>query len=144
MQQIGIDMKSRILVAALAANSVFSALTGIVLSVGAVSVSDWLGVPTEVTLGIGLGLLPFALLVAKTARHPEWSLVIGVVVADLLWVVGAVVVLVLFPTSLSTQGSWALGAVTVVVGVLAVLQVAGLGDDKRDRQAGSASWEQSA
>lgn len=120
------EVKSNLLVRALAANSTFSGVTGVVLIVAAVPLSDWLGVPAWMLVLVGAGLLPFAFLVARTARDPEPSSVIRVIVADVSWVLGAGVILFGFPGWMSGQGLWALAIVTGLVALFATLQAAGL------------------
>jgi len=123
-------MPSTILTRTLAANAGFSAVTGVSLVVGAVPLSRWLGIPTWLTITVGIGLLPFALAVAMAARNPRRSTVRRVIAADLTWVIGATVVLIGFPQSMSTAGVWALGLVTVAVADFAALQAIALGRRK--------------
>ena len=123
---MGMEVKSNLLIRALAANSAFSALTGAVLIAASVPLSDWLGVPTWLTALIGAGLLPFAFVVGRTARDPEPSRVIQVIIADVSWVIGAAVILFGFPSWMSGQGLWALAIVTGGVALFAVLQTVGL------------------
>jgi len=52
--------------------------------------------------------------------------VLQVIAADIAWVLGALIV-VFVPRSMSTEGLWALGAVTAAVAVFAMLQMIGLG-----------------
>ncbi|HEY7823188.1 MAG TPA: hypothetical protein VIG24_10155, partial [Acidimicrobiia bacterium] len=54
------------------------------------------------------------------------SQVIQVIGADTAWVIGAVIVILVFPGSMSTAGLWALGGVTTVVALFALLQTDGL------------------
>lgn len=119
-------MPSKILTRTLVANAGFSVVTGVILIIGAVPLSRWLGIPTWLTIAVGVGLLPFALAVAKTARSPRRDTVRQVIVADIAWVIGAAVVLIGFPRSMSTAGLWALGLVTVAVADFAALQMIGL------------------
>lgn len=119
-------MPSNILTRTLAANAGFSVVTGVTLIIGAVPLSRWLGIPTWLTIAVGVGLLPFALAVAKTARSPRRDTVRQVIVADIAWVIGAAVVLIGFPRSMSTAGLWTLGLVTVAVADFAALQMIGL------------------
>lgn len=119
-------MPSKILTWTLAANAGFSVVTGVILVIGAVPLSRWLGIPTWVTIAVGVGLLPFAVAVANTARSPRRDTVRQVIFADIAWVIGAAVVLIGFPRSMSTAGLWALGLVTVAVADFAALQVIGL------------------
>ena len=119
-------MNSSLLVKALAANSAFSAATGIILIVAAVPLSGWLGVQPWLLVLVGAGLLPFAFLVGRTARDPEPSRVIQVIVADVSWVLGAGVILFGFPGWMTGQGLWALEIVTGGVALFATLQAVGL------------------
>jgi hypothetical protein len=120
------NMPSNILTRTMALNAGFSAVTGVILVIGAVPLSRWLGIPTWLSIAVGVGLLPFAVAVAKTARSPRRSTVRQVIIADIAWVICAAVVLIGFPGSMSTAGLWALGLVTVTVADFAALQVIGL------------------
>jgi hypothetical protein len=115
-------MKNNLLINALRANAVFSATTGTILVVASVPVSSWLGIETWVSIGLGLGLIGFAALLVVLARDPQPALVRAVIVADAVWVVGAVTVIAVFPDLMSTAGLWALGIVSVVVADIAVAQ----------------------
>lgn len=110
----------------LAANATMSGATGIALTAGFSPLSGWLGIPAWVSLVVGVGLLGFAFQVGRVARKPRRSDVLQVVVADLAWVVGAAVVILVFPDSMSTEGLWALGVVTAAVALFAVLQTVGV------------------
>lgn len=112
---------------ALAANATMSGVSGIALAAGFAPLSDWLGIPAWVSLVVGVGLLGFAIEVGRVARNPRRSDVLQVVAADLAWVVGAVVVMLVFPDLMSTEGLWALGVVTAAVALFAVLQTVGVG-----------------
>ena len=119
-------MPSNILTRTLAANAGFSAVIGVNLVIGAVPLSRWLGIPTWLTIAVGVGLLPFALAVAKTARNPKRGTVHQVIISDIAWVIGAAVVLIGFPRSMTPTGLWALGLVSVAVADFAALQAIGL------------------
>jgi len=119
-------MTSKVLARTLAANAGFSALTGLILIGGALPLSRWLGIPTWLTVAVGVGLLPFAFMVITVARDPKPQAVRMVILADLAWVIGAAVVLIGFPRSMSTAGLWSLGLVSVAVADFAVFQTIGL------------------
>lgn len=110
----------------LAGNAGFGAVTGVILVVGAIPLSRWLGIPTWIAVAIGVGLLPFSFAVAVVARRPRRSTVRLVVAADLAWVAGAALVILGFPKSMSASGLWVLGMVTVAVADFALLQTVGL------------------
>lgn len=125
-----------VLTTTLVANATSSAITGAGLLVGAGPLSDWLGIPTPVSVIVGLGLLIFALDVAWTSRDPAAGRVRRVIVADVAWVMGAGIIIFGFPRSMSTEGLWALGLVTFAVAAFAVLQTVGL--RRTEATAGSA------
>jgi hypothetical protein len=93
---------------------------------GASPLSRWLGVPTWLSVAVGVGLLPFALSVIAVARDPKPQAARMVIFADLAWVIGAAVVLIGFPRTMSTAGLWSLGLVSVAVADFAVFQTIGL------------------
>lgn len=119
-------MRSRILTPTLTANAASSGVTGVALVAGAAPLSGWLGIPAWLSVVVGAGLLVFAVSVVRVARNPQPTGVRQVIAADVAWVVGAAVVIVGFPESMSTAGLWALGAVTVAVADFAVFQTVGL------------------
>jgi hypothetical protein len=124
-----------ILTTTLAVNATSSAVTGAGLLLGAGPLSDWLGIPTLVSVFVGLVLLIFALDVAWTSRNPEPNRVLRVIVADVTWEIGAGIVIFGYPRSMSTEGLWALGLISVAVAVFALFQIVGL---RRMEVAGSA------
>lgn len=115
-----------LLTSTLTVNASLSAITGVALMVAAAPLPDWLGIPTWVGLLLGIGLVLFAVQVLRVARRPGRSQVIQVIGADVIWVVGAATVILVFPGSMSTVGLWALGGVTAAVALFAVLQTVGL------------------
>ena len=119
-------MKNNLLIKSLRANAVFSATMGSALLLASVPLSSWLGIETWISIGLGLGLIGFSGILVALAREPRPSLVRIVVLADVAWVVGAVIVIAAFPDLMSTAGFWALGVVSVIVVDLAVAQVVGL------------------
>jgi hypothetical protein len=115
-----------ILTGTLAVNSGSSAATGLALAAGSGPLSSWFDIPTPVSVVVGVGLLIFAVDVARTARDPKPSKVRRVIASDVAWVVGAAIVIFGYPQSMSNEGLWALGVVTVAVAVFATLQTMGL------------------
>jgi hypothetical protein len=119
-------MQWNLLTTTLTANAVFSGLSGLVLTIGARPTSEWLGIPTWISVAVGLGLMVFSAQVAMTARNPQPPAVRMVIAGDAAWVVIATGLIVFFPESMSTAGLVALGIVTVGVTTFAVLQWLGL------------------
>lgn len=117
-----------LLASALSWNAIFSGASGLVLVGAGVALSGVLGVPTWLLAVIGAGLLGFAALILWTLAGPS-RLVTGarlIIAADVGWVAGAVLLLTAFPEALTTAGRLILGAVSVVVAVLALTQSLGL------------------
>jgi hypothetical protein len=115
-----------ILTTTLAVNATSSAVTGAGLLVGAGPLSEWLGIPTLVSVIVAWGLLIFAFDVARTSRNPETNPVLRVIVADVAWVTGSGMVIFGYPQAMSTEGLWALGLISVAVAVFALFQTVGL------------------
>lgn len=119
-------MQWNLLTTTLGANALFSGLSGVLLTIGAVPMADWLGIPIWISVAVGVGLMAFSAQVAMTARDPQPAAVRMVIISDVAWVVSAVVLIALFPGSMSDQGLVALGLVTGAVAVFAILQTIGL------------------
>ncbi|MCH7585605.1 MAG: hypothetical protein IH941_10705 [Acidobacteria bacterium] len=108
-------------------NALFSGLSGITLALGAPGFDSWLGVNAWVLVAIAIGLMIFALDLFTWARSSRW-LRRGAMIAvtgDVLWVIGAVA-LIVFTDVLTSAGEIALLVVTAVVAVFAVMQTVGL------------------
>lgn len=119
-------MSSKTLTRTLVANAGFSGATGLAMLVAADPLARWLGIPLWLTVAVGAGLLPFAMVAAGVARNPSARAVKSVIVADAAWVVGAAAVIIGFPQSMSSAGLGALGLVTIAVAGFALFQMIGL------------------
>lgn len=111
----------------LRANAAFSALSGLVLSLGASPVAEAIGLgDARILLAVGLGLLGFAGYVAFLASRPEIALgaAMAVVTADLAWVAGTGALVLL--DVLSRTGATAAIVVADVVLLFALLQWLGV------------------
>ncbi|MDX1663310.1 MAG: hypothetical protein R3272_05920 [Candidatus Promineifilaceae bacterium] len=118
----------RLLRAALRANALFSAVSGLAFVGLAAPLAAWTGVGVSgVFAVIGAGLLPwgaFLFLAARAVRlRPLARLAIA---GDLLWVLGSVLVLATRPVALTAAGIWAIILVADVVALFAVAQYVGL------------------
>lgn len=106
---------------ALIGNGVFSTVTGAVTFVYAAGLADFMSISDSVLRVIGAGTVAFGLLILWEVRTP----IVGrgfaqlVVAADVLWVAGAVVV-VLIPGTMDSK--WLLGVVSSLVAVFAAVQ----------------------
>jgi CHASE2 domain-containing sensor protein len=100
-----------------------SGTTGIVMALGAGALEPWLAIPGALVRVAGVSLLPFAALLVALATRPTVpkSAIAAVIVANALWVVASIALLVsgqVAPTLL--------GYVFVVVQAVAVLGFAEL------------------
>lgn len=120
---------SALLVRALAANALFSDLSGLALLLAAGTAARWLGVSEPWILrALGTGLVAFAAGVALLARsaRPRRGLVLAASVSDFVWVAGSAWLLLGFPDLLTPAGEGAVAAVAVLVAVLGAAQLVGL------------------
>ena len=99
---------------------------GVTLLLLAAPLSNALELPVWLLMVIGVGLLPFAGIVALMARDPDLPSTRAVIAADIAWVVAAVAVLVTVGSSMAPSAAITLGIVTVAVADFAVLQWVGL------------------
>jgi hypothetical protein len=118
----------RLLASAVSYNALFSAISGVTLSVGALPLSGSIGIASWILAVVGVGLVGFAGLLVwlladarRLARGAPF-----VVAADVAWVLAAAVLLVGIPNLLTPAGQVGLAAVSVVVAVLAAAQTVGL------------------
>ena len=108
-------------------NAAFSTLCGLSSIAAAEPLANALGLPGAASLAsLGVQLLVFAgLLVWLASREPiRLGLALAVVVADVLWVVGTVPLLL--SGELTTAGNWTAFAIANVIALFAVLQFLGV------------------
>lgn len=125
---------------ALLANAVFSGASAIVLVAAAGPVSRILGSVAPVSLYvIGAGLALFALELARQARSDTLrpTRAFGATLADLAWVAGSAVLLVVRPEVMSGSGLLVVAVVAGIVLALAVLQLEGLRRYARNHRGGT-------
>ena len=109
------------------ANALFSSLSGFVFILASARVAAILGdVPALWVVAVGLQLLLFAGALVWLASRPEISLplAVGVIVADLLWVLGTGVVV--YADVLPSQGEILVLVLADVVLIMAVAQSIGV------------------
>lgn len=115
----------------LLADAVVSAATGLLLSLGAGILGDFLGLPENFLLYSGLSLLPFALLVAymasgNTPNTPSRTAVWAIIAYNAMWAVDSILLLLSGWIAPNALGTAFILAQALVVGVLAQLQYFGL------------------
>lgn len=118
----------RLLRTTLTVNAAFSGLAGLGTSALSGALADPLGIPQAVLVVVGLGLVPYAIMLRRFAtgadlRASQAWIAIG---ADLAWVVASVAVLAVSPGGLTTLGHWVIGIVALGVADFALLQWMGV------------------
>jgi pimeloyl-ACP methyl ester carboxylesterase len=112
---------------ALVANAIFSALSGVVITLSGGRIASFLGLHPLVSLWpVGLALVLFAAYVFVAARKsdPDSGATQAIIISDVLWVFGSIALILFGP--LSTRGNAAVAVVALVVLAFAVLQSAGI------------------
>lgn len=120
-------LSSQLLKKTLLANALFSDLCGFILLLGASTIAPLIGFNSPIILAvIGLGLMGYGAWLFLNARRAVPSLAQAqiAVAADVAWVIGAAVVILL--GVLNTTGNWILAGVTDVVLCFAILQWVGI------------------
>lgn len=111
---------------ALIGNAGFSLLTGLILSIWSKVVADIFQAATHIPfLVIGLGLLFFAYTILIEIKPQRRVKVFSIIIQDLIWVVGSVVILLSRPLKISPVGYHWITAIAVVVLGFAILQAIG-------------------
>ncbi len=114
---------------ALQANFAFSGLSAVILLIWADEISDLFGLEMQWPfIGIGISLLFFAgmlcLIFSRPAINPTLAAV--VILLDLLWIAGSLVLLLAAPNAISGTGRQLVVIVASIVALFALLQFYGL------------------
>lgn len=119
--------KPALLSKAMLSNAIVSGISGVGIVAGARGLDEWIGLNVWVLVAVGIGLVGFAFDLTIWARSSTWLKRGGMiaVAGDVSWVGGAVG-LIVFTSVLTPSGEVALGAITAVVAVFAVVQTIGL------------------
>ena len=112
----------------LTGNGVFSIVTGAIALVFSTPLGAYMGVPPLVLSVVGVGVAVFGGTVYVVSRRNPINrrLAALTVIADIVWVLGAVVLIGVFPETVTSEGAALLAVVSGVVGLFAVLQSVGL------------------
>ena len=112
----------------LQANAVFSMSSGVIGTVFAAPIADFMGIPTWSVLIVAIGVGLFGVTTMINARRDAINVAEArlTVIADIAWVVGAAALIFLFPDLMTTGGKMLLGGISLIVGLFAVLQGMGL------------------
>lgn len=109
----------------LVGNAVFSAVSGVFLTLAPRPVSTFLGLDDSRAIFIlGLVAITYAVLLFYSASRPPVSrgFVLFTVLADSLWVAVSILLLVTGWVPFSVEGKWAVGIAAMLVDVFATLE----------------------
>ena len=107
----------------LAGNATFSSLSGLGLIFLHQKIAELFHLEnTTVFWVLGIGLLFFAITILIQIKKQNRKGVLFIIVQDLLWVVGSLLLLILNPFSISSFGNIAIGIVAGIVLLFAILQ----------------------
>jgi hypothetical protein len=112
----------------LTGNGVFSILTGAIALVFSTPLGTYTGVPPIALSVVGVSVAVFGGTVYFVSKRSPINRRFAVltVIADIVWVLGAVVLIGAFPETMTSEGAALLAVVSGVVGLFAVLQSVGL------------------
>ncbi len=113
----------------LRANGVFTGLSGLLFTVAAGPIANFIGLPwPAVLIVVGLGLIGYAAaLVAASNRAEVNRREVAVFIAmDAVWVVGSGLLLITSWIPFTLAGKWAIAIVADVVALFALVQFYGL------------------
>lgn len=106
-------------------NAIFSGLSGLFFVFASNPVAQFIGIETPlIILGIGTGLIGYAVLIYANASRKEVSpsFVLSTIIADSAWVLLSVLLLITGWVPFSVEGKWAVGIIAAIVDVFATLQ----------------------
>ena len=122
------SLSNRTLRLALQANGIFSMVSGLISVVFADALADFMEIDALVLRFVGVGVLVFGVTVYWFGRHDtvEPGFAIFTTIADILWVIGSLVLVVAYPDLVSSGGNGLIVVVAAVVLALAITQFVGL------------------
>ena len=112
----------------LTGNGVFSILTGAIALFFSTPLGTYMGVPPIALSVVGVSVAVFGGTVYFFSKRSPINrrFVVLTVIADIVWVLGAVVLIGVFPETMTSEGGALFAVVSGVVGLFAVLQNVGL------------------
>ena len=106
-------------------NALFSGVSGLLFILASQPIARFLGINMPLAILIlGIGLVGYAALLYINASRPEISrsFVLFAVVADSVWVLLSIILLLTNGLPFTVPGKWAVGIVAAIVDVFAMLQ----------------------
>jgi hypothetical protein len=108
----------------LAINGMFSAVSGTVLLVTSTSMDERLGLETWFLAVVGAVLIGYGWLIAELGKREDPRPGARFATAmDIAWVIGSAIVLIGFPSAMTTTGRVGLLMVSIPVAALALVQI---------------------
>ncbi len=107
------------------ANAIFSGLSGLIFTFASKSIAAFLGIASSaIILALGIVLMVFADVIYIFAKREEISkgFVLFIIIADSLWVLDSILLLVTNWVPFTVEGKWAIGIIAVIVDLFATLQ----------------------
>lgn len=126
---------SDLLMRGLKLNAIFSALSALAMLLAANWLAGQVGLPGPANVyAVAIFLLFFAAQlgnIVRTGNIRSWEIV-GIIVGDLSWVAGSVVLGALYFRSFSTIGTLLVDAAAIAVLIFAIMQIRGLREHRRN------------
>ncbi len=108
------------------ANAIFCAVSGLILAFASKPIAAFLGIAPSagILLGLGIALMVYADIVYIFAKREEISkgFVLFVIIAESLWVLDSILLLVTNWIPFTVEGKWTIGIIAVIVDLFASLQ----------------------
>lgn len=125
---MNLKQNNSLLRSSLLANAVFSSFSGIAMLISKNALPQHISLPPIIWVGIGIGLLSFAVILLGTAKKQKIPITLTstIIFADFAWVIGVSAAALMYQDNLSLTGVTLIVAINVVVATLAVLQSIGL------------------
>lgn len=112
---------------ALTANAIFSTLCAFILLIFTTWISDLFEIENQWSfLIIAFGLLIFVATIIIEIKQQREKAVYTIIIQDLLWVIGSIILLIIQPFGISEMGNIIIAVVAFVVLVFAILQYRGV------------------
>jgi hypothetical protein len=108
------------------ANAIFCGVSGLAFTFASKPIAVFLGIASSsgILLGLGIVLMIYADIVYIFAKKDDISkgFVLFVIIADSLWVLDSILLLVTNWVPFTVEGKWAIGIIAVIVDLFATFQ----------------------
>jgi hypothetical protein len=112
---------------ALVTNAIFSTTAALIMLIFSTAITNLFGLEERLPfLVIGAGLLFFAGTILFEVKRQRTKAVYWIIIQDVLWVLGSVVLLLLQPFGISMMGNVLIATVALIVLIFAIWQYLGI------------------